>query len=65
RSELALDEEGEGLWLTVDAGSRIEGFDREGIATLEPGDEIVARAQLCVGHGEPAGPLAVRIEPAR
>ena len=49
----------------VDSGTHIEGFDREGIATLEPGDELVVRAQVCVGNGELPGPLAVSIEPAR
>ena len=65
RSEVELDEEEDGAWLAVDSGTRIEGFDREGIATLEPGDEIVVRAQLCVGHGEPAEPLAVSIKRPR
>jgi len=64
-SEVELDEEAEGAWLAVDSGTRIEGFDREGIATLEPGDDIVVRAQLCVGNGELAGPLAVLIERPR
>jgi hypothetical protein len=64
-SEVELSEEEEGAWLEVDSGTRIEGFDREGIATLEPGDEILARAQLCVGHGEPGGPVAVSIERRR
>ena len=63
-SEVAMDKSDEGAWLEVDAGTRIEGFDRDGIATLEAGDEIVVRAQDCVGHGELAGPLAVSIEPA-
>ena len=65
RSEVELDEEAEGACVTVDSGTRIEGFDREGIATLEPGDEIVVRAQLCVGTGELAGPVAVSIERPR
>jgi len=64
-SEVAMDKSDEGAWLEVDAGTRIEGFDQDGIATLEAGDEIVVRAQDCVGHGELTGPLAVSIEPAR
>jgi hypothetical protein len=61
-SELELSTEDEGAWLEVDSRTRIEGFDRQGIATLEPGDEIAARAQIC--KGELAGPLAVSIQPA-
>jgi hypothetical protein len=64
-SDVPVDESDEGAWLEVDSGTRIEGFDRDGIATLEVGDEIVVRAQRCVGHGELAGPLAELIEPAR
>jgi hypothetical protein len=60
-----VDEEDEGAWLVVDTRTSIDGFDHNGIATLEPGDEVVARAQVCVGHGELAGPLAVSIAPAR
>ncbi len=48
-----------------DSRTRIDGFDRNGIATLEPGDAIVARVRVCEGHGELAGPVADLIEPAR
>ena len=58
-SELELSEEDERTWLEVDSGTRIEGFDRSGIATLEPGDEIVILARLCQGEL-----LADSIEPA-
>jgi len=34
RSEVELDEEAQSAWLVVDSRTRIEGFDREGIATL-------------------------------
>ena len=64
-SEIELSESDEGAWLVVDSGTHVEGFDREGIATLEPGDELVVRAQVCVGNGELPGPLALSIEPAR
>jgi hypothetical protein len=64
-SEVELNEEDEGAWLVVDSQTRIQGFDRNGIATLEPGDELVVRAQVCEGNGEPPGLLAVVIEPAR
>ena len=64
RSELELSEEDEGVWLEVDSGTRIHGFDRTGIATLEPGDDILVRARLC-GLADLAGPVAVSIEPAR
>ena len=63
-SEVELDED-EGTWLVVDSRTRVDGFDRNGIATLEPGDEIVVRAQACEGHGELPGPVADVIEPAR
>jgi hypothetical protein len=63
-SEVELSED-QGAKLVVDAGTRIDGFDRNGIATLAPGDEIVVRAQLCEGHGELPGPVARMIEPAR
>ena len=64
RSELELSEEDEGVWLEVDSGTRTHGFDRTGIATLEPGDDILVRARLC-GLADLAGPVAVSIEPAR
>ncbi|HXV58533.1 MAG TPA: hypothetical protein VD704_11745 [Gaiellaceae bacterium] len=48
-------------FLSVDAGTRIEGFDRAGIPTLAPGDEVFVRARLC---GDGADLLAERIEPA-
>jgi hypothetical protein len=57
-----VETEDEGAWLEIDSRTRIQGFDRQGIATLEPGDEIAARAQIC--KGELAGPLAVSIQPA-
>jgi hypothetical protein len=61
-SEVELSTEDEGAWLEIDSRTRIQGFDRQGIATLEPGDEIAARAQIC--KGKLAGPLAVSIQPA-
>ncbi len=64
-SEIELEQGDEGAWLEVDSGTRIHGFDRDGIATLEPGDELVVRAQVCEGHGEPPGLFAILIEPAR
>jgi hypothetical protein len=63
-SEVELAEDQEGAWLVVDAGTRIDGFDRKGIPTLAPGDEIVVRAQLCEGHGELPGAVADLIKPA-
>ncbi len=63
-SEIELDGDREGTWLALDARTRIDGFDRNGIPTLEPGDEIAVRATVCQGHGELPGPLASLIEPA-
>jgi hypothetical protein len=64
-SEIELDEDQQGAWLELDARSRIDGFDSNGIPTLEPGDEIVAQVRTCEGHGELAGPVVDLIEPAR
>lgn len=62
RTEVDVEEDDEDARLQVDSGTRIDGFDRQGIATLAPGDEIVVTARLC--QGELAGPLADSIEPA-
>jgi hypothetical protein len=64
-SEIELDEDQQGAWLALDARSNVDGFDRDGIPTLEPGDEIVARARVCEGHGEVPGPVVDLIEPTR
>jgi uncharacterized protein DUF6281 len=57
-------EDGEHVLLQVDSGTTIEGFDRNGVATLAEGDEIRVRARACTS-GELAGPLADSVEPAR
>jgi hypothetical protein len=62
RTEVDVEEDDEHARLEIDSGTRIDGFDREGIATLAPGDELVVTARLC--QGELAGPLADSIEPA-
>lgn len=53
--------ENEDAGLQVDSETRIEGFDRAGIATLEPGDEIAVRATFCAD--KLLGPVADVIRP--
>jgi hypothetical protein len=62
RTEVDVEEDDGEARLEVDSGTRIDGFDRDGIATLAAGDEIVVTARLC--GGELVGPLADSIEPA-
>jgi hypothetical protein len=49
-------------WVELDAETRVEGFDRNGVATIDVGDEVVVTGRLC--EGELSGPLADLIEPA-
>jgi hypothetical protein len=49
------------VWVEVDAGTVVEGFDRDGVATFEDGAPIEITARLC--EGELSGPLADRIRP--
>jgi hypothetical protein len=60
--QLKEDDDGQ-VWLELDGTSRVEGFDRNGVATVTEGDEIVVTARLCEGHGEPVGPLVDVLRP--
>jgi hypothetical protein len=51
------------FWLELDAQTRVEGFDRNGVATIVEGQRIAVSARMCEGHGEPVGPLADVISP--
>jgi hypothetical protein len=50
------------IWVDLDAETRVEGFDRNGVATIDVGDEVEITGRLC--EGELWGLLADRIEPA-
>lgn len=55
--------EGDETWLELDVRSRVVGFDRKGLPTLEPGQRVRVRAQYCK-MAEADWPVAVSIEPA-
>jgi len=50
------------VWVELDARSVVEGFDRNGIVTVDAGARVDVTARLC--EGELAGPLVDRLEPA-
>ena len=54
---------GEETQIELDARTRVEGFDRQGVATLEEGDAISIVARMCRMR-EADWPLADVIEPA-
>lgn len=56
----SLVDEGQ-AWVELDADSRVEGFDRDGVATIDVGDEVEVSGRIC--EGELSGPLADLIEP--
>jgi hypothetical protein len=58
-----LDTEEEQVWLELDVETHVEGFDRNGVATIAEGEKVVVDARLCEGHGELPGPLADLIQP--
>jgi hypothetical protein len=60
--QLEEDEDGQ-VWLELDARSRAEGFDRNGVAMISVGEEVVATARLCEVQGEPTGPLVDVLRP--
>ncbi len=47
--------------MEVDADTVVEGFDRDGVATIEAGTPVEITARLC--GGELSGPLADLIRP--
>jgi hypothetical protein len=51
------------IWVEVDAYSLVEGFDRNGVATIENGTPVEVTARMCEPD-EIGGPLAYRIRPA-
>ena len=53
--------EDEGVWVEVDADTVVEGFDRNGVATIEDGTPVEVTVRMC--EGEPSGPFADRIRP--
>ena len=59
--QLVMDDEQ--VWLELDAKSRVEGFDRNGVATLAEDDEVVVTARLCKVAGEPAALLVDLLRP--
>jgi hypothetical protein len=50
------------VWVEVDAGTAVEGFDRNGVATFEDGAPVEVTARIC-DVGEVSGPLADEIRP--
>jgi hypothetical protein len=60
--QLAEDDDGQ-VWVELDATSRVEGFDRNGLATISEGEEVLVTAQVCEAHGEPSGPIADVVRP--
>lgn len=50
------------VWVEVDAGTVVEGFDRNGVATFEVGAPVEVTARVC-DLGEVSGPLAGLIRP--
>jgi hypothetical protein len=60
--QLVEDDDGQ-VWLELDVESQIEGFDRNGIATIVEGERIAVSARMCEVHGEPAFPVADVIRP--
>ena len=52
------------VWLELDTQTRVEGFDRNGVATIVEGEKIAVSARMCEGHGELPGPLVDVIRPA-
>jgi hypothetical protein len=60
--QLEEDDDGQ-VWLELDATSRVEGFDRNGIATIAEGEQVTVTARLCEARGEPAGLLVDVLRP--
>jgi hypothetical protein len=60
--QLEEDDDGQ-VWLELDANSRVEGFDRNGVATIAEGEEIAVTARLCEGSGEVPGPVVAVLRP--
>jgi hypothetical protein len=50
------------IWVDLDVETRVEGFDRNGVATIDVGDEVEITGRIC--EGEAWGLLADRIQPA-
>ncbi|MGH3039148.1 MAG: hypothetical protein ACRDLZ_07055, partial [Gaiellaceae bacterium] len=58
-----LEEDDGQVWLELDAKSRIDGFDRTGVATIAEGEEVVVTARLCEVAGESTGRLVDVLRP--
>ena len=50
-----VDDDGN-IWVEVDADTVVEGFDRNGVATIDDGTPVEVTARMC--EGELSGPLA-------
>ncbi len=58
-----LEEDDGQVWLELDAKSRIDGFNRTGVATIAEGEEVVVTARLCEVAGESTGRLVDVLRP--
>jgi hypothetical protein len=51
----------EQVWVELDVETRIEGFDRNGVAAIAEGEEVTVTGRMC--EGELSGPLADVVRP--
>jgi hypothetical protein len=58
-----LEKDDDQVWLELDVESRVDGFDRNGVATISEGEEVVVTARLCKVAGEPAAVLVDLLRP--